>query len=369
MMCEWQSPGMTSRTVLARCMRMARMRWCAVALVCAAVQLMAPAPALAWFGWLDHMSGAGPFWTEAYEFRLACFGDAADDVRRLDALLTRANLLTLEARGANESYVTAQAAWRQFVAELGTINTPGAFPVLPRTDVEALSGAIAGLTPEDYVEFQRQLAAIYPRSAAIPTAAAALPANPVTTVATRAASLIDGIFRAHVSLNSTGMLWSFCNPTKVRRWAFEFGATLGQANSNSDYAGDHTIRLVMLMPSLSYRVFTDPRFDVVDVGAGVGAYRFSSRGFQAFSGWVLQPVRVDLHAPTRWINSGGFERVAAMLTLRLGFIVFPGGFDADAFAATGSKAVAIGPEWIPSATIFFNLEPLLRRSKRVFAMQ
>lgn len=382
MMCERQRAGMATRTDPGPRVRAARVRWCATALLCAVVQLTAPAAAHAWFGWLDHLSGAGPFWTANYEFRLACFGDDSDHVQRLDAFLTRANLLTMEARGDERSFLVARDAWKDFVKELQTINAPGAdpqarqqpargFPVLPQTDVQALSDAIDRLTREDYVEFHRQLAAMYPSSTARPaaTTAAALPTSPVTSVATRAASLTARVFRAHVSLNSTGMLWSFCSPTKTRRWAFEFGATFGQANSNPDYAGDHSIRLVTLMPSISYRVFSDPRFDVVDVGAGAGAYWFSSRGFDTFNGWVVQPVRVDLHAPTRWVNSGAFERLAAMLTLRLGFIVFPAGFDANDFAATGDKAVPIGAEWIPTATVFVNLQPLLTHSKRIFAMQ
>lgn len=41
----------------------ARARRLAVALVlCTLVQLTAPTPALAWFGWLDEWSGPGPFW-------------------------------------------------------------------------------------------------------------------------------------------------------------------------------------------------------------------------------------------------------------------------------------------------------------------
>ena len=37
--------------------------------------LVTPAPAQAWFGWLDDLSGPGPFWGEQYEVRVACIGD------------------------------------------------------------------------------------------------------------------------------------------------------------------------------------------------------------------------------------------------------------------------------------------------------
>jgi hypothetical protein len=40
-------------------------------------------------------------------------------------------------------------------------------------------------------------------------------------------------------------------------------------------------------------------------------------------------------------------------------MVFPNGFDADAFAGTGDHAKPIGAEWTPSLAIFFNITPFL----------
>ena len=37
--------------------------------------LMVPAPAHAWFGWLDNLSGPGPFHGLEFDVRLACFMD------------------------------------------------------------------------------------------------------------------------------------------------------------------------------------------------------------------------------------------------------------------------------------------------------
>ena len=45
-----------------------------VVALCLGVQLILPAPAQAWWGWWDELSGAGPFRGLELETRLACFG-------------------------------------------------------------------------------------------------------------------------------------------------------------------------------------------------------------------------------------------------------------------------------------------------------
>jgi hypothetical protein len=107
---------------------------------------------------------------------------------------------------------------------------------------------------------------------------------------------------------------------------------------------------------------------MVDVGVGVGTYWISSRGFDTVNGLILQPIRADFHAPTAWVNSGGLKRFAAAFTLRAGVQMFPAGFDANAFAGVGAKAMAIdGKDLVPTATLFVNLEPLiLRRTQKLF---
>jgi hypothetical protein len=42
-------------------------------LVFLALQLAVPSPAHAWWGWLDNLSGPGPWWGPEFDFRLVCF--------------------------------------------------------------------------------------------------------------------------------------------------------------------------------------------------------------------------------------------------------------------------------------------------------
>src|SRR5690348_10741667 len=61
-------------------------------LLAAGYLLLFAAPAQAWFGWLDNLSGAGPFNGLQIEVKLACYMDQRPEDARL-ALLT-ANTLT-----------------------------------------------------------------------------------------------------------------------------------------------------------------------------------------------------------------------------------------------------------------------------------
>ncbi len=365
MVFERQGTAMSPREKIRRGAWRTHPRWWLTMLICLAVQLAAPAPAHAWLGWLERLSGPGPFWTQSYELRLLCFGPKFDKLERLDELLMKANLITLEAPSI-EKFNRAQRSWSDFKDELVALNK--SFPVLPEADVEDFGRLIKALELNDYAYFDSQLQPMH--GADRVATSAALPTNPVSNVATQAAALEARIFRANVSINSVGVLWSFCSPQETRRFAFEAGLTSGQANSTPDYANDHTIRLVTLMGSISFRLFKDPRKDVVDLGAGVGSYWFSSAGLaDNVHGLILQQ-RFDLHGPTRWINASGFRMLAALLTLRAGVDWFPSGFDAHAFAATGGKAQEIsGGHPVPTFTVFVNVEPFLRHRKLPLAMQ
>ena len=142
------------------------------------------------------------------------------------------------------------------------------------------------------------------------------------------------------------------------------------------FANGQEIRLTTLMGEFSFRVFTDPRFDVLDAGVGVGAYWFTSPGFDSFSGVVLQPGRLDFHAPTLWstyrlMDRSGMRknavteilrRVAAVPTFRFSVMEFPSGFSPDAFAGTGGHHVQIPGELVKSWSVFLNFEPFLRKA-------
>ena len=61
--------------------------------LCLVIEASAPAPALAWFGWLDEWSGPGEFWGLLYEMRLVCFGPEQWSRGRLWMRMQRAQQL------------------------------------------------------------------------------------------------------------------------------------------------------------------------------------------------------------------------------------------------------------------------------------
>lgn len=293
--------------------------------------LLTPVSAQAWWGWLDDLSGPGPFVGQQYEIRAYCFGPEDQVTKTLAETLYEAKVATYRSDKA-----AMTSAWGRFDTALDA-----AKPVLNAVDVASFKSAMATfLKPGDVRR---------PEGIEVDPAAGDLIA--------KASSLVEQSYKANVSINSTGVFWSFCSPDSTRNTAIEIGATFWQANSNPAFARDYTVRLITLMPSISYRLFKDPTHDVVDIGAGAGIYWFSSRGFNAFSGLLLQPARVDLHAPTSWLNAGCFKTAVSLLTVRAGILGFPGGFEAGAF---GPGTKAIGADFRPTLTVFVDVAPLLR---------
>jgi ABC-type sugar transport system substrate-binding protein len=113
--------------------------------------LIGPAPAQAWFGWLDDLSGPGPFWGQQYEVRIACFGGDTDKVTRyLDDLLFTAKLLTLEVvKNDNNSFEKAQKAWGNFAAAIAEAHA------LSPKDTKEFAAALKKIKAEDF-EIDRQ---------------------------------------------------------------------------------------------------------------------------------------------------------------------------------------------------------------------
>jgi hypothetical protein len=96
-------------------------------------------------------------------------------------------------------------------------------------------------------------------------------------------------------------------------------------------------------------------------------YWFTSTDFGKFAGLIVEPMRLDLHAPASWIDGrvddygvrrpvGPLLRFVYALSLRGGFVMFPGGFSTTAFNATGADAKEIrGSELIPSFGVVMNV--------------
>jgi hypothetical protein len=303
-----------------------------------AVVILAPARADAWFGFLDYLSGPGPFYGQLYDVRLLCFGKeftVADDAETKLKAAFRASLAGNPA-GAN-------TAWADFRKAVNDAN--GLFPVLPpalrmRLD-DALRKFEAANRPRSTLQEEADFEAAF------------------LEAIQQGEEAIGTFYHANNVQLSPGVLISLCQERATRKFALDLAVDAWQAKSHTSFANDHTIRLITVMPGVSIRPIANPKYDYFDLGLAVGKYWFSSRGFDEFSGLVVQPLRIDVHGPSSLANAPGLKQFAGLFTFRFGFTVFPGGFDADAFEATGDRATPIGAEWTKTAAIFFNLTPFL----------
>jgi hypothetical protein len=180
------------------------------------------------------------------------------------------------------------------------------------------------------------------------------------------AGQLESGYRAIESIASTGVFWSFCDTDTHRRASLDLGIYLWRADGDKKFAGSNEIKLNTAMSFLSYRVFRDPRYDVIDVGVGGGIYWFSSLGFDSFHGVVLQPIRGDFHAPSVWASypwkgesTFALRRIAAIPTFRWGAMLFPAGFKGGAFGPEAPDRIS--SDLVPTWTLFFNVRPLLPR--------
>ena len=67
----------------------------------------------------------------------------------------------------------------------------------------------------------------------------------------------------------------------------------------------------------------------------------------------LEPVRLDFHAPT---NAPTWAKI---VVFRAGLLVFPGGFDTNAFAPRPEVAHRISRDWVKTFSIYTDLEQVL----------
>jgi hypothetical protein len=139
-----------------------------------------------------------------------------------------------------------------------------------------------------------------------------------------------------------------------------------------DYAGGNQIKLATFVPSVSWRPLVgvgNGKIDLVDLAAGAGIYWLSSSGaqpggFDAFSGMILEPLRIDFHAPSKLAESKKWWWTAVP-SFRVGVAMFPAGFKAGAFGktATPDESDRIPAEWIPNWAIFADISPIIYKFK------
>jgi hypothetical protein len=145
----------------------------------------------------------------------------------------------------------------------------------------------------------------------------------------------------------------------ARRMAINVGARFLRADNNPRFANGERIALTTLEPAVSFNLLSKyPSRDFIDYGFGAGVYWFSSSEFPSFNGAFLEPVRVEFHPTTNMKQS--HKWAAAIPVLRVGYLMFPGGFETASFAAAPGVPTRISRDWAFNAGIFFDLEGLFQ---------
>lgn len=320
------------------------------------VQLLVPSTAHAWWGWLDELSGPGPFRGIQFDARLACFGD--------------------QPRDRGESF------FREGVRELTEAIAAGS--MTPQFEAEAARRGLGSGASGNLLTFM----AAQP-SAASATILKAL-ATAIDSAGNQSASLDAAIVHFGEAarwlssppntLSAGGVSYSACGPERDarRRIAVEVTSRLFHSTSSQDgaWAGGNEIRFSSLTPSLSWRPLLDvtERYgDILDVSSGAGVYWFSSTGnpggFDSFSGVVLEPLTVGVRPGVlfRTKNDKAGSVSAALkstFSFRAGLLIFPGGFKERAFSPTVDPLLVeqgrrLPAEKVKTMAVFVDVQPLL----------
>ena len=169
----------------------------------------------------------------------------------------------------------------------------------------------------------------------------------------------------------TGVTASLC-PVEKRLAPFAIGTVVRfmsytDTSDTNAYAGGNKVGLQTVSGTFTWRPLNGiahRNLDVIDIGTGAGWYRFTSEdvkpgGFSDIQGLLLEPVRLELHLPSKlrshvkwaWVPFG-----------QVNWVIFSSGFDPGAFGPdlVGPKAAAIpGTEWIRNVEFFWDLTPLI----------
>jgi len=320
--------------------------------------LLAPTPARAWWGWLDNLSGPGPFNGVEFDYELFCFNtqtspeavraavvdaqqqllstpNAADltgdfnklfnksptlDPLRFESFDRRTGLtqtLALETFSRRE---LAPFAASQIHAIVQTMEeNTGKYPFALRQEW----ARVEKLTREAGV--RRVSQPKIPFWASCTDRARREPMPPIEAVAIRHEDRhpFMAIVLNYRDFENTRLLHLFSEVARPESAA---------------YAGGDAIHLRVFEPKVSWPI-TGP-LDLVDFQTGVGVYHFSSAGFsgesKSFHGWIYEPARFDLHVPGRYADKakGFWIRLPLSLSYSVGWLMFPGGFSGNKFNGT-----------------------------------
>ena len=314
--------------------------------LCLAIEASAPAPASAWFGWVDRWSGPGKFWGLLYEMRLVCFGPdsgVADIVAAYERAQHSTRLVLASPQQGGVVPRNAVMDWQEALMALHAAQIRWNVPNASET-TRVLGDVQRLLQQEVTIDVFQKL---------------------ITDVDRVMRQAIESRAAKMVTIGATGVFWSACSDEKERRVSIELNVNDFHSfdNENNDkFSGGTSIRFVTVMPSVTWRPFANQKADILDLGVAAGYYAFTSKGFNRVQGFIVEPLRVDVRAPSSWAAypRNDMRRVASMFTFRAGLLTIPGGFNANAFAR-GSHIGPIEAEIVPTVGFFVNLNSLLTR--------
>ena len=101
-------------------------------------------------------------------------------------------------------------------------------------------------------------------------------------------------------------------PKPAHAW-FEF---LDYLSGPGPFKAGAPITLQIFEPRLSFPL--SGQYDFLEAQTGLGIYRFSSEGFTTFSGFIFEPIRLELHLPSRLADRSVWGRISARVELQRG---------------------------------------------------
>lgn len=319
------------------------------------VYTLLPAPAYAWLGWLDELSGP-KLWGFQFDARVMCFGAdpavnrtlAKTNIRDLATnIRTRAALQPwlFQDQGPMLQLVTPAEIEQFIVAASGPVAEP--IPEGRRSTRFSAAAAATGRTP-GLEETALDLNAIKANLDVL---------RGVPLGADSKAMLFPGAAGARVSLCKA-------RRDKTRQMSLDVSSRFyfqGDEDSptTTTLAGGNTIRFTTVTSTVSYRLLYglgNEFMDIADVGGGGGVYWFGSDqekpgAIKSFHGVELE-ARVEFHLPPALVKQNGWWK--AVPQFRLSRLYFPAGFDAGAFGSVAGSP-AIGPEGAWERALFWDL--------------
>ena len=153
-------------------------------------------------------------------------------------------------------------------------------------------------------------------------------------------------------LRGIGSNWRISPILKILSGSF-MSSRKYKDDADPEFGHGETIHFTTLEPAVMFPLLWKQSGWRLDYGFGAGVYWFSSEGFESFNGAFLEPLRFDVYFPIRkgWVNA---------VVFRAGALVFPAGFNPDAFAARGGSDNRIASELVPTYSLFVDLTPVAR---------